>query len=267
MATRKNNISKQIQLLAQILISVKFLRFFFFFYSFLSFIFWFLNCFEVDWLYLFNWLFVFPYQLINTFYKPEGMSADFTLAIIGGISLFLGFFFDFISNIIAPKIVDLKEKEEKIKQARQMQRKRTRKKTVVPGSVQTEQNDILNENNTDLPQENPKLLFIITPHINKIKKNEDDLEFTFQDIELWKQRVNKKLLENVNYSKPLQKGYYRKNLFLMYKDFNYVDDFIYYIKPTLESIVIEFKKYGVAVSYCYVLSTISDTMTLEKELD
>ena len=53
----------------------------------------------------------------------------------------------------------------------------------------------------------------------------------------------------------------------MYKDFNYVDDFIYYIKPTLESIVIEFKKYGVAVSYCYVLSTISDTMTLEKELD
>ena len=90
----KNNTLKKLNTLAQILFCVKFFRFVFFFYSFLSFIFWFLNCFEVDWLYLFNWLFVLPYQLVSLFYKPEGVSADFTLVIIGGIALLLGFIFN-----------------------------------------------------------------------------------------------------------------------------------------------------------------------------
>ena len=65
----------------------------------------------------------------------------------------------------------------------------------------------------------------------------------------------------------MQKGYYRKNLFLMYKDFNYVDDFVYYIKPTLDSIVLEFRRYGIALSFSYVLSAIAKMETLEKELD
>jgi hypothetical protein len=75
------------------------------------------------------------------------------------------------------------------------------------------------------------------------------------------------LLDDISYSKPMQKGYYRKNIFLLYKDFNYVDDFIYYIKPTLDSIILEFRKYGIAVTFNYVLSSISKIETLEKELD
>ena len=65
----------------------------------------------------------------------------------------------------------------------------------------------------------------------------------------------------------MQKGYYRKNLFLMYRDFNYVDDFLYYIKPTLDSIILEFRKYGVSVSFSSVLSSIAQIENLEKELD
>ena len=84
---------------------------------------------------------------------------------------------------------------------------------------------------------------------------------------MWKQRVNQKLIANISYSNPQQKGYYRKNLFLMYQDFNYVDEFVYYIKPTLDSIVLEFRKYGIAISFCYVLSALSQMQNLEKELD
>ena len=80
-------------------------------------------------------------------------------------------------------------------------------------------------------------------------------------------KVNKRLIENLSYSKPMQKGYYRKNLFLMYKDFNYVDDFVYYISPTIDSIILEFKKYGIKISFCYILSAISQVSALEKELD
>lgn len=257
MATRGKNITQQIQTYAQMLLCVKFLRYFFYFYSFISFIFWFLNCFEVDWLYLFNWLFIIPYKIVSNFYTPQGVSADFSLAIIGGIVLFLGFIVDVTSNNIQQRLFDLEEEEEKLIRLRRS-KERKKEKSAVPSSA-----DI----NSEEKLENSKLLFIISPHVHKIKRKKEDLELTFQDVEIWKQRVNKKLLENVLYSKPMQKGYYRKNLFLMYKEFNYVDDFIYYIKPTLDSIVLEFRKYGIAVTFNYVLSALSLIQNLEKELD
>lgn len=267
MIRKKNYLKEQINTYSQVLNLIRSIRFFFFFYSAISFIFWFLNCFEVSWLYKFNWLFVIPYQIINKFYQPDGMTADFTLAIIGGICLILGFIFDFITKFIFEKMIALEEKEEQQRlKARQIRKQKTVKsvsKNSENGNI-SEPDSILSENNVVLI---PKLLFIITPHIKKIKRNQDDIELTFQEVEIWKQRVNKKLLENTSYSKPIQKGYYRKNLFLMYKDFNYTDDFIYYIKPTLDSIILEFKKYGIIVSFCYVLSTITDNINLEKELD
>ena len=230
----------------------------FFFYSFLSFIFWFLNCFEVDWLYLFNWLFVIPYQIVSIFYKPEGVSADFSLAIIGGITLLFGFILNSMVDSLTNKLIDLEEEQQRRIEIKRMQRRR--QKAVFDTQQQTE-TEI-----TD-PLGSSKLIFIIQPHINKIKRKESDLELTFQEVEIWKQRINKKLIENINYSKPMQKGYYRKNLFIMYKDFNYVDDFVYYIKPTLASIVLEFKKYGIATTFSFVLSAITVVENLEKELD
>ena len=257
MVYSNNDTLTKLNTFAQLLYCVKFFRFVFFFYSFLSFVFWFLNCFEVDWLYLFNWLFVIPYQIVGALaYRVDGISVDFSLAIIGGASLILGFAFDFVVNNLYNRVLDLQEEEtRKIKQRRMRERKTVRRTAPAAGM------------NIENPMENSKLLFIIMPHTHKIKRKKEDLELTFQEVEIWKQRINKKLLENVSYSKPMQKGYYRKNLFLMYKDFNYVDDFIYYIRPTLDSIVLEFRRYGISVSFCYVLSALAQMQNLEKELD
>lgn len=255
MAGKRINIAAQIKTNTQLLLCVRFLRYFFFFYAFISFIFWFLNCFEVDWIYMFEKLFILPYILVHKFYQPQGVSADFSLAIIGGFSLLLGFISDISSNYFIQKIEDLEEEQERQMERRRRERK---KRTAVPSAVEVNGGEKL---------ENSKLLFIIMPHVNKIKRKKEDLELTFQEVEIWKQRVNKKLLENILYSKPSQKGYYRKNLFLVYKDFNYVDDFIYYIRPTLDSVILEFRKYGISVSYCYVLSAIALMQNLEKELD
>lgn len=251
-----NNLIQQLNTFAQLLLGVKIFRFGFFFYSFLSFVFWFLNCFEVDWLYLFNWLFVLPYQLVSNFYTPQGVSADFSLAIIGGLSLLLGLIFDFVVNSLYTKIILLEEEEERrVKQRRMREKQINRKKSVQQEQLST------------AVFEDSKLLFLILPHTNKIKRKKEELELTFQEVEIWKQRVNKKLIENISYSKPMQKGYYRKNLFLLYKDFNYADDFVYYIKPTLDSISLEFRKYGIQVGFSYVLSALADIQNLEKELD
>ena len=257
MAQNRNNTLIRLRSFAQIIYGVKFLRFAFFFYSFLSFVFWFLNCFEVDWLYLFNWLFAIPYIFVQKFYSPEGVSADFSLAIIGGIALLLGFIFDFIFNSIYQRILDMEEEEErKIKERRMKERQNNKKKYVQREQVA----DVI-------AFENSKLLFLILAHTKKIKRKKEDLELTFQEVEIWKQRVTKKLIENISYSKPMQKGYYKKNLFLLYKDFNYADDFVYYIKPTLDSIALEFRKYGIQVKFSYTLSALADLQNIEKELD
>lgn len=257
MAKKNDNILlQQLNTFAQITYCVKFFRFLFFFYSFLSFVFWFLNCFEADWLYLFDWLFVIPYQGVSLFYTPQGISADFSLAIIGGISLLLGLIFDFIINIVYQKIIDLEEEEkERIRIKRMREKQITKRRSSISKEVRP------------VSFENSKLLFLISPLSRKIKRSKDEIELTFQEVEIWKQRILKKLIENINYSKPLQKGYYRKNLFLMYKDFNYTDNFIYYIKPTLDSISLEFRKYGIKVEFAYVLSAITDIQNLENELD
>ncbi len=260
MAYKEDETLKQINTFTLMLMCVKFLRFVFFVYSALSFIFWFLNCFEVEWLYLFNWLFAGPYWLVSLFYTPQGISADFSLAIVGGITLFLGFSFEFFVNSLYQKISNLQEEEERKMEKRRMLRQKRR--TAKPLASYTEE-----QKKEESPFENSKLIFLILPNIKKIKRRKEDMELTFQDVEIWKQRINKKLIENVNYSNPLQKGYYRKNLFLVYNDFNFVDDFIYYITPTLESLTLEFRKYGISVSFCYVLSAIHDMKTLEKELD
>lgn len=256
MANEIRRIESKINSLSQTMFCVKLVRWGLYFYSFLCFIFWFLNCFEVDWLYLFNWLFVIPYQIVSKFYVPRGLGADFSLAIIGSVTLILGFATEVISNSLENNALDLEDKLFNIREKRLQERKATKK--AAPSAV---------EINTEEKLENSKLLFIILPHVKKIRKKKEDLELTFQEVELWKQRVNKKLLENILYSKPMQKGYYRKNLFLMYKDFNYVDDFLYYIKPTLDSIILEFRKYGISISFCFVLSALSQMQNLERELD
>lgn len=254
----KNNIKK----FSHVLLCVKISKFCFFAYAFVSFLFWFLNCFELDWLYLFNWLFLIPYKLVSIFYRPTGLSADFSLAIIGIVALLSGFACELISGQLYQKISDSQEELEKYEE--QKKRAKPRRTKPMPGGVPPY--GMLSDSGVTV-DENAVLIFIIHPHIHKVKNKPTDTELTFQEVEDWRQRVNKQILDNIKSSLPQQKGYYRKNLFLVYKDFNYVDDFICYIRPTIDSIIAEFKKYDIDVKFNYVLSTIHQLSTLEKELD
>ena len=262
MAYLGRNVIEELKKKAQQAMMVRYLSFFFYFYAFISILFWFLNCFEVSWLYMFNWVFIGPYKFVSMFYSAKGSPVDFSLVIIGAISAFIGIAIVTSCNLYLKHLDILRIREEKKNREKQkrMIEKRAGRKIVAP---QEEPSAIQSLE----PMQISKLLFLISPHINKIKNSPNELELTFQDVELWKQRVNKKLIENVIYSKPLQKGYYRKNLFLMYQDFNYVDEFVYYIKPTLDSIVLEFRKYRISVSFSYVMSALPVIQNLEKELD
>ena len=257
------DLQNRINNLSRLLLSVKIMKFVLYFYSFISFFFWFLNCFEFEWLYMFNWLFIIPFKVVSLFYKPSGLNADFSLAIIGVFTLVTGVGLEFISNQIYPQIYSLQESLEKYLE--QKKNAKPRRAKPIPGGGGYPYGSV--GEMESIFEENLLLLFIIQPHIHKIQNDPNDLELTFQEVELWRQRVNKRILDDIKYSQPMQKGYYRKNLFVVYKDFNYVDDFIYYIRPTIDNIIMEFKKEGIDVEFNYVLSSISQISALEKELD
>ena len=205
MANRRNNKLIKLNTYAQIVSAARFLRFAFFFYSFLSFIFWFLSCFEVDWLYIFNWLFIIPYQITSIFYTPEGLNADYSLAIIGAVSLFLGFIFDFFVNSLYERLLVLTEEEEKRIQQEKLREQNRRRQQQLRKAQQQNRTQVMEGlapmgtptatmQMAEQPAENQKLLFIITPHIKKIKRSPNELELTFQEVEVWKQRIIKKLI-------------------------------------------------------------------------
>jgi hypothetical protein len=258
MAVKTKHTMEELDNLAQTLYYAKHAKFLFYFYAFVSFVFWFLNCFEVEGLYYFNGLFIIPYKIVKLFYSVDGVSVDFSLAIIGFISLVLGIVYEYFTNKYYMNVLDEQDKLERELQQRRLQKKKNMAKPQV---------GVTSVNNAKATFEDSKLLYIIQPHIKKIKRKQNDLELTFQEVEIWKQRINKKIIENINYSKPMQKGYYRKNLFVMYKDFYYVDDFVYYITPTLDSIILEFRKYGINTYFNSVISALTNTSNLEKELD
>jgi|GEM_PF-4495691 len=260
-----DEIKNKIKTFSQSLMLVKMFKFLLFFYSFLSFLFWFLNCFEFEWLYLFDWMFMIPYKIVNVFYKPAGLSADFSLAIIGVISLIAGLAFEFLSGSLYQKISDLQDEYDKY--IEQKKRQKPRRPRPVPHGGNDYPQALYSRTQSFAADDNLMLVFIIQPHIHKIKSLPGTIDLTFQEVELWRQRINKQILEDLKYSKPMQKGYYRKNLFLVYRDFNYVDDFVYYMRPTIESIIALFKKYDIEVTFSYVLSVAAQLPLLEKELD
>ena len=106
MAVSSNRRITELENKAQLVGIVRHLRFVFYFYSFLCFAFWFLNCFEMD-LYRFNFLFIGPYKIVRALgYRVDGVSIDFSLVIIGVLSLAVGGIIDFVCNNMYDKFLD-----------------------------------------------------------------------------------------------------------------------------------------------------------------
>ncbi len=252
------SIMNKINMFNFIVFMVKIFGVLFFCYSFVSFVFWFLNCFEVDWLYLFNWLFIIPYQIVNIFYKPVGVSADFTLAIVGVLSFLLGLICQSSLNYFYEKIIHFEDEYERIKaQQRELRAKRLAKRSIAS----------LAENNETKVQQEAKLVFLVASFFDKLQEQSGSSSVSFQAAEDLKQIINKELIRLLVIPKPMQKGYYRKNLFLTFRNFNHVDNFIKSMKTNLSNLCEEYKKDNVNLRFSVVLSAIFDTAGLQKELD
>ncbi len=230
----------------------------FFIYAFFAFLFWFLNCFEVEWLYLFNWLFIIPYKIVNVFYKPQGVSADFTLAIIGGISFIFGLIFQNSINFLYEKMLDMEDEKERIKAVIKKNRSLKFARMSLASLTEDKKSAVIKE---------AQLVFLITARVEKIKKQKEDSDLPLQAVNEYKTLVYKEILKKITAIRPIQKGYFRKNLFMLFKDFKITDNLIYILKPALEEITQEYTREDVSVTFSVILSSIFDVNNLEKELD
>lgn len=75
------------------------------------------------------------------------------------------------------------------------------------------------------------------------------------------------LMNNLNLNQVLQKGYYKKKLFLVYKNAQYFDDFIYYTRETLNSMSKEFVRPTLRIDFLVGLNAIAPNEDFKEKLD
>ena len=167
------------------------------------------------------------------------------------------------------KISELQELYEKYTEQKKAKKNRRKSAKPVPGGSREFPN--MRGFNPELITEddNIMLLFIIQFHIHKLQLGPDDAELAFPDAEQWRKRANKHILESLKQqnNQPMQKGYYKKNLFLAYRDFGCTDSFIDYIRSEINFIAADFAAQNIDVQYGCVFSAVTQLSALEKELD
>ncbi len=92
---------------------------------------------------------------------------------------------------------------------------------------------------------------------------------TISPEEIAKIKTNffKSLLNNLNLNQVTQKGYYKKKLFLVYKNVSYFDDFIFYTRETLMSLSREFVRPSLRIDFLVSLNSIGKTEDFREKLD
>ena len=88
-----------------------------------------------------------------------------------------------------------------------------------------------------------------------------------EDIAKIKTKFFTSLLNNLNLNQVIQKGYYKKKLFLNYKSVSYFDDFIFYTRETLNSLSAEFARPTVRIDFLVGLNAIGLKEDIKEKLD
>ncbi len=225
---------------------VRFVQLFSFIYSFVSFCYWALLTLDVSVPIFIRFFFEMPYVFVRMFgYAPRGTSTDFTGAIIGSIFLIIGFFANYIADSMEQVIATENATKPK---------KKNHNNNIVP---------TYNEAIETIEVAKKKFVFLLEVKISEV---DISIKSVHSDAEKLKKRICDAIIDNLNMNKLDQCGFYKKNLFIVYKDFDYIDSFIYYIKVTLDSLAKEFSTPQIMIDFNVTFSVISSLSQLENEL-
>ena len=231
---------------------IRFVQLFAFISSFVSFCYWGLLTLDIQMPELIRRFFEMPYIFVRIAYDP-GTDTDFTGAIVGSVFLVIGFFTNYIGDSMEQVIA--------VEAARQ--KKKQIKKNVTPSYSQTPQTIAPSATIETSDVSKKKFVFLMEVKISEV---DISVRSVHADSEKLKKRICDAIIDNLNMNKLDQCGFYKKNLFIVYKDFDYIDSFIYYIKVTLDSLAKEFASPQLMIDFNVTFSVISSLSQLENEL-
>lgn len=197
------------------------------------------------------------WNLVNNFYtyKPaDGTSElDFT-GVVATLCLI-------VFSIILKSIVDyLAEAEETAQIQDQIRLERAKKKARAEASKR-------NKAKLSPKKSEYGFVFLLDIDITQVAGFIQDTNLSPQEIASIKTKFFESLLNNLNFNQVSQKGYYKKKLFLIYKNIYYLDDFVFYTRETLMSLAKEFTLPTIRIDFLVGMHSISVNEEFKDKLD
>lgn len=112
------------------------------------------------------------------------------------------------------------------------------------------------------PAKNPGFVFFMRTEVVQERGFLYDKVMTPEKIELLKNKFYHTILNDINKNNIIKKGLFKKNLFIYYSDTDYVDEFIKYVRNTLNTLVHEFTTPSLRIE----INIAFDIITSEDEL-
>ena len=241
-----------------------FLKWFQFFagtYAFLNIIYWLgiiLKFINTSFLYF---LFAPAWKIVGNFYTYKASSKsddiDFT-GFVAAISLII---LAVILKSLSEYVTDLEENA-KIRDMQRQERADKIQKAREQGSLKQRlaKKDFQKALNCEF-------IFLIDISIKQVPGFIQEETISPDEIAKIKNNFYASILNNLNMNHITQKGYYKKKLFLIYKNMNYFDDFIFYTRETLNGLLHEFSRPTLRIDFYVALCERRLTDDLKVKLD
>ncbi len=236
---------------------VKFVQAFTGFYAFINLVFWlaFVGHFvNKDGLYL---IFKPVWDIVNIFYTYKSVYGKEELDFTGVVATICLVVISVILKSITEYISELEENA-KIADAKRLER--AQKRALAKASQFTKHRKTVQNNEAGF-------VFLLDISIKQVSGFINDKTLSPEEIVKIKNNFYNSLLNNLNLNQVSQKGYYKKKLFLVYKNISYFDDFIFYAKETLSSLAREFVQPSIRIDFIVGLNAIGLKEDFKEKLD
>ncbi|MGN0004580.1 MAG: hypothetical protein ACI37Z_01185, partial [Candidatus Gastranaerophilaceae bacterium] len=197
------------------------------------------------------------WAVVNMFYTYKAVQGkeevDFT-GVVCAICLML------IAVVLKSVCEYLAELEENAKIEDQKRIERAQKKAMARANSNLKTKNVSNGTTSGF-------IFLLDIDIKQVSGFIQGASISPEEIAKIKANFFKSLLNNLNLNQVTQKGYYKKKLFLVYKNVSYFDDFIFYTRETLMSLSREFIRPSLRIDFLVSMNSIGQTEDFREKLD
>ncbi len=232
---------------------VKFFQIFTMFYAFFNIMYWVLTTSQIPGIESYYWLFQPIWDTVGLFYTfhqdANSQLIDFTGVISAVVLIILSNsikgLYEFLNNFELNYKVTIANKAKKTKTSDKSSAVSLKKS----------------------PKELTSFIFMLDVQITNVSNFIQEEKLSPEAVDELKKKFHEALLNNLNQNQITQKGYFKKKLYLIYKDFDYIDNFIFYTRETLNSLSREFSKPTLRIDFLVSLGRLRPTDDFMQEIN